>query len=368
MKTKILISGAGVAGLVAAIKLDRSKFEVTLVQRSDDFNSKGYAVMIWDSGIKILQELFDEDPDWLNPIDRMDVVAGSDHKSYRSINMKGKARSVKRHDLITNLSSLYKSRYPHDKVVFNEYITAAKDGKAKLKSGKTLDYDLIICAEGANSELRDMYFKADVRDYAYSVKYQWLANPGGMRDGATVFISETHTGIIYTTGKDTIMGYYNNGSSVSDAVFEAGLASYLDDKFGGSVKFNSETARYFPNKVVKVNRPYINDVVLIGDAYHCQPPTVAFGTTAAIEDSVTLAAALGDKDTIAQALEAYTELRTKRVKELYRYQDRLQRFAITSSKARLMAAGIIGKLFAARYFEAKLKSLGKKRIEYRKGT
>ncbi|WP_280185295.1 FAD-dependent monooxygenase, partial [Nocardia gipuzkoensis] len=60
------------------------------------------------------------------------------------------------------------------------------------------------------------------------------------------------------------------------------------------------------------------DTVLIGDAAHAVSPAAGRGATSAIEDAIVLAKTLRSADSIAAALESYTEVRRPIAQATYR--------------------------------------------------
>ena len=54
---KVLIVGAGMAGLTCAATLDKNKYEITVIDKTDTFGTIGYAVAIWSNGFKVLEKM-----------------------------------------------------------------------------------------------------------------------------------------------------------------------------------------------------------------------------------------------------------------------------------------------------------------------
>ncbi|MES2930820.1 MAG: hypothetical protein V4665_03505 [Patescibacteria group bacterium] len=46
-KKKILISGAGVAGILCALLLDKEKYNINLIERAPSFRNIGFSITLW---------------------------------------------------------------------------------------------------------------------------------------------------------------------------------------------------------------------------------------------------------------------------------------------------------------------------------
>ena len=58
-RKKVLISGAGVAGIVCAVLLDKEKYDVEIIERSETFRNIGFSLTVWKSGFSQLRSLFE---------------------------------------------------------------------------------------------------------------------------------------------------------------------------------------------------------------------------------------------------------------------------------------------------------------------
>lgn len=103
--------------------------------------------------------------------------------------------------------------------------------------------------------------------------------------------------------------------------------AYLQDVFGevlGGATLLGNRSRWTHFRTVTAQRWSAGNVVLIGDAAHTAHYSVGSGTKMAMEDAVSLAAALGDSrhESVQEALRAYETDRRPRVERLQELADR----------------------------------------------
>ena len=103
-KIKILISGAGPAGLAVALTLDPTHTDVTIIDRTSGYSTLGYSIILWKRGIDILKKFNARTSQpKLFPLDNFHIFGGDDMKKLVSINTKGFGASIKRNDLMQYL-------------------------------------------------------------------------------------------------------------------------------------------------------------------------------------------------------------------------------------------------------------------------
>lgn len=188
------------------------------------------------------------------------------------------------------------------------------------------DYDLVLAADGANSQIRARYATSfgptlDSRPN----KYMWLGTDK-VFEAFKFFIKDTKWGPMQIHGYP----YSDKGSTFivemrDDVWHAAGFDETADDVFAPGVSdekavdkirdiFSEELDGH---QVLTNNSKWLNfitvrnenwrhgNVVLLGDAAHTAHFSIGSGTKLAMEDALTLAACLHEHDDTDTALEAY---------------------------------------------------------------
>ncbi|WP_104089620.1 bifunctional salicylyl-CoA 5-hydroxylase/oxidoreductase [Arthrobacter sp. GMC3] len=188
------------------------------------------------------------------------------------------------------------------------------------------DYDLVLAADGVNSQIRAKYAESfhpflDPR----SNKFMWLGTDQ-VFEAFKFFVKETEWGVMQIHGYP----YSDAGSTfiveMSEDVWRAaGFDETAGDVFAPGVSdekaiakissiFATELAGY---DVLANNSKWLNfttvrngswhrgNVVLLGDAAHTAHFSIGSGTKLAMEDSLALAACLHEHPDVASALAAY---------------------------------------------------------------
>jgi anthraniloyl-CoA monooxygenase len=187
-------------------------------------------------------------------------------------------------------------------------------------------YDLVLAADGINSQVRAKYaedFQPDLD--ARSNKFMWLGTDQ-VFEAFKFFIKETEWGVMQVHGYP----YSDEGSTFivempEDVWRRAGFDETEDTVFPPGVSDEQAVARLQEifaeeldgHQVLTNNSKWINfttvrngtwrrgNVVLLGDAAHTAHFSIGSGTKLAMEDSLALAACLHEHPTLEAALEAY---------------------------------------------------------------
>ena len=188
------------------------------------------------------------------------------------------------------------------------------------------DYDLVIAADGLNSQIRSTYADAfgpslDPRPN----KYMWLGTDQ-VFEAFKFFIKETDWGVMQIHGYP----YSDQGSTfivemhedvwraagfdaTENTVFPPGVSDeqaverlreiFAEELAGHQLLTNNSK---WINFTTVRNQSWRKDkIVLLGDAAHTAHFSIGSGTKLAMEDSLALAACLHENDTLEAALEAY---------------------------------------------------------------
>lgn len=333
---KILIVGAGIGGLtLAAFLKDHEGFEIDIIDKTTDWKHLGFTIGIWDVGRRILSKLdLDDDFD----------KSGKRFKNYFLSSSNGKQLKLYHFE---DFYKKYESAYTHINRAELHNILLEKTGvdiklgttinsieqsstkvKAIFSDETTKEYDLVVGADGLNSEVRKKAFSVDSSSFTGNrVWYSWI--PDKYRVDETVFE--------YVRGS-LICNIFDDPYSpcmVLTAPEKPGLfddpqtrIARLKEKFSHfpivlEILNTIKAEDLVPSDIrfVKMKNWVKGRVVLIGDAAHAMEPFAGIGASMAMEDAYVLAQELMSayqETEIEKALQRYERRRRPRIEIAHR--------------------------------------------------
>lgn len=313
---RVLISGAGVAGLSAGINLGASGHDVTIVERADHLRVNGSPIDVRGEAVGIAAQMGVLDQIRSRAIDMSDRVrfVGRDGKvlgapSPAEINDSEDDIEIPREDLTTILHNALPSS---TSLIFGDSIDHLDDvGDAvqvHLHSGKRERYDLVIGADGLHSATRRLTFGPEGQFLRHLGFYTALAemprpaepdaiNPMYNYPGHLVGVARYH---------DKALAVFNFRSSWIDYDYRdlAVQKQILVDAFGGHDEWKipellaaaqNDPELYFDSvSLIEMPTWHRGNVVLVGDAAHCAAPLSGRGTSLALSGTWYLARALSE--------------------------------------------------------------------------
>lgn len=330
MKTaKILISGASIAGPVAAFWLNRYGFDVTLVERSESIPRGGQNIDVTGPAAEVVQKMGIADEirrantreRGLQFIDRENkVIAGFARGESLSITQD---MEILRGDLVDILYS-----HTRDKVnyIFGTSIKTVDRHPSGLKvrytNGQTDDFDLLIIAEGLGSLSRDKLFGQAVKFHYLGLYNAYFTLPRTASDNEWARWCSLPGGVMFLLRPD------NHGTARASINFKAKEDEYtntsLDDQkkiLIEKIKGKSLESERLASGILNANDLYFErvsqvkmaswtdgPVALLGDSAWCVSPIAGKGTTLAITGAYVLAGELHKCANYSQALKRYEEI------------------------------------------------------------
>jgi 2-polyprenyl-6-methoxyphenol hydroxylase-like FAD-dependent oxidoreductase len=308
VKKKVLIVGAGIAGLSIANLLDTTIFDIEIVEKRPQLDEEGYVIGIWANGLRALQNMPNLYQNMVEKgiVSEYQLLTDAKGRTLRKTNLQslnekygGVVTFVSRGDLHQNLlAALPKNiAIALNKSILNIF-EKNNASEVVFADGEKKEYDIIIGADGINSKVRSLIFPDHIitthnADYFYCL----LDKP------ATI---EKITGDIEMTGVGDYVGVYpyrKNGKiglyiCIADAQKNGNNLSFLKSKlsyfaspFKECLATLDENTPVFRDKLkeVTLEKWYAGRTVLLGDAAHAMLPTTGQGISAAMEDAVALA-------------------------------------------------------------------------------
>ncbi|MEJ0053958.1 MAG: NAD(P)/FAD-dependent oxidoreductase [bacterium] len=336
-KKKVLISGAGIAGLLTYIYLDRSKYEMTLIEKGEQFRSVGYAITIWSCGYDLLKRTLMRRGAYENRFIKLKRTLMLNESTFPEslYSLKDLGYIVDReafHDML-----LAEARNMEGRMILDTAIpsTVVRDGKhiVTLSTGQNDAYDLVVVAEGISSLTRSGCFEGvGISPSDYAVEYAEIERIPMLEGENVVFGINNMTGVLMTSPTSAMIAHFFFAKEPEYAaqrdVMREGLEKMLVRIYGPQCRpVYRGTTRVFELKDVHVPNSHANRMILLGDAAHGRLPVLGVGTTLATEDAFYLARSLNQLDgdswsgRIEILLEEFSRARNKRVEQLYALQD-----------------------------------------------
>ncbi|GGV90884.1 MULTISPECIES: FAD-dependent monooxygenase [Streptomyces] len=330
MGNTAVVVGGGIGGLAAAIGLRRIGWEVTVIERASTPEDAGAGISLAANGLRALDELGVGDAvrdasrgqynggtrtpqgGWLA---RMD---GSALEKAVGTPIMGIPRST--------LHRLLRECLPAEALLIGSEADSVEQpgpGTVRVSCGETvLDADLVVAADGIWSKVRSHLFPA---------------HPGPVYSGSTVLRAITEQAVELRTDFELTWGH---GAEFGHIAFHDGRAEWhavlnlpAGTRFADPLdelrrRFHTwhdpipalldatRPAAVLHHDVNELRTPLpcytVGRTALLGDAAHAMTPNLGQGACQALEDAVTLAAALATEATVKAALARYDAERRPR--------------------------------------------------------
>lgn len=310
------IAGAGFAGLVAAIALRQRGWTVQVHERALELRAIGAGIFIWENGLHVLSAM-----------DCYDKVSASAHRA-PSYAVRGPANEligeqvfgvgIGTRMLTLTRQSLYQPLL--DKAlelgvefkVNSHIIRAIRDGGLVDESGKSYRADLVVGADGVNSNCADT---VGIRRERVRAGY-----------GAIRLLVARGTSDLGDLDHDDVVAFHSKGSRrllyvpCNDDTLYLCFTMPADDKTGSRIPLDRATwSTSFPHlshlfgrvtdqgrwdlfETIRASSWALGSVALIGDAVHGMTPALGQGAGCAMMNGLSLAAAVAEADDIPAAL------------------------------------------------------------------
>jgi salicylate hydroxylase len=338
---KVLIAGAGIGGLAAALSLHRVGFEVQIFERAASLGEAGAGIQISPNGARVLHALgLEKDLDAI--AFRPEAVELRLHKSGLTVARTplGKAIAsrygfpyyhIHRADLHGMLENAVRERCG-DIVSLGREVTRFKQSNAgvelEFSDSAKVNGDAIIGADGIHSRIRAGLLGPEAPEFTGHVAWRGVVpaerlRHAGVRPVATSWMAPHSHAVTYYLRRGELVnfvGVTEHATWRSESWTERGEKSDLLRDF----RDWHPTVRAIVSEIdepfrwalfVRKPLPTWSEgrVTLLGDACHPMLPYMAQGANMAIEDGYVLAQCLKmSGDDVAGALARYEKLRLTR--------------------------------------------------------
>ncbi|KAA0016135.1 FAD-dependent urate hydroxylase HpxO [Salinicola corii] len=343
MTLNVLVVGAGMGGLTAALALQQAGHRVEVFDRVANLRPVGAAISVWSNGVKVLKALgvgdaVEQASGRMNEMAYLDksgkpLTRFSLQPLYDEVGQR--ACPITR----ATLQSLLLDAVGQDNVTLGLACTdfETTDGggvTAEFSDGSTRQTDLIVIADGTHSKLRERALGRPVRR-RYCGYVNW-----NVRVAATPDLAPLDHWVQYVGDHQRVSMMPMSGDPATPEFYCFFDVPLPADTPNVPSSYRKELSRHFAGWAEPVQRLLdrfdpaamarveIHDIepletligehaAILGDAAHGMAPDLGQGGCQAMEDAWVLARALdsagGD---VAKALKAYDEARAERVGEI----------------------------------------------------
>jgi 2-polyprenyl-6-methoxyphenol hydroxylase-like FAD-dependent oxidoreductase len=325
---RILIVGGGIAGLTVATALNRQGFRAKLVERSASWHATGAGILLHATGMWVLRALgLGEAVENAGAVVRHwsfcdqygEVLCDTDlEELWGNIGpCIGIERPRLQKTLLTGAAAVpCRLGLSVTSLIQDEQLVLVS-----FSDGSTGIYDLVVGADGIYSTVRTLVMGTVDPGYTGLMIWRSLVpiRPLGVTNFRLMLGDGCFFGIMpMGDGHSNVFG--GVGIPRSHDPVQGRLERFRKrfTGFGGQVQeclaaISSDKQIYCgPIELVKIYSWRKGRVVLIGDAAHAGPPTMAEGGCMAMEDAYVLAEVLHHEETVESALDSYVTRRRPR--------------------------------------------------------
>jgi len=310
------IVGAGFAGLTAACALAQRGWSVQVHERAERLRTTGAGIYIYENGLRVLEAVgaYDAAVQGAPLAQTREVRDGRDRLISVHRWSGSRVYSIVRQNVINALAAAAVRAGVEIKTQ-SAATGATADGELMLADGLRVKADLIVGADGSNSQLRDSLGLLSQRKY--------------LVDGATrLLIGKTAAERAASNGSATTIEYWSGTRRMlytpcSATQVYVALTMLDSDEVAKAVPVRKDAwANSFPHlealigrlggegrydrfELIKLKRWSAGRVAIIGDAAHALPPNIGQGGGCAMMNALSLAVYLERESDVAAALETW---------------------------------------------------------------
>lgn len=337
-RLKVIIVGAGMGGLTAAIALRQAGYEIEIFDRVPALLPAGAGVSLWSNGVKVMDRL------GLGP-----ALAAAGGRMERVCYRDQQGQLLTEFSLQPLVEAVGERPYPVTRTDLQRLLLDALDpgtvqlgaecigieqddssATAVFASGRRARGDLVVAADGTHSALRAVVLgHVQPRRYVGYVNWNGLVDQGAglpPADTWTTFVGSHQRAALMPVGGGRFYFFFDVPLPEGTPPHPAGPGAELRQHFSGwADPVQTLLARLDP---VRTNRIAIHDVdplpalvrgrvALLGDAAHSMPPDLGQGGCQAMEDAWVLAQLLLTNNLgVPDALQRYQLARQPRTTDI----------------------------------------------------
>lgn len=383
---RVLISGAGIAGLTAAFWLNRFGHDLTIVEKSPALRDGGYMIDFFASGYDVSEKMgiLDKLAQIHYPISRVSFLDGEgkerfdiSYPAFRQV-FDNRHFNFMRGELERVLHSEIADTVPIKFGTTVKFLTFQESQVcAELSDGTSTSFDLVVGADGVHSRVRELLFGEErrfERRLGYHTAAFILAQSPQSFALDNAFYTMTVPGRqfgVYPIRGDRVATYFVHKADLPIKDFSSGAARAELRKTYGEFKWivpeileQSEGVDIYFDEVSQIEMPGWSQgsVVLVGDACQCVSLAAGQGASLAMAGGYVLAHELANSpEDIPQALSQYERKMKPAILKKQRAGRRVVKWFLPDNRLRLairdgvmrLAASSIGRYFLKRFLATK---------------
>ncbi|HEX5087894.1 MAG TPA: FAD-dependent monooxygenase [Nocardioides sp.] len=322
---RVLVVGAGVAGLAAARTLHGAGASVRVVERSDHPTAEGAGLYLPGNAVRALRELGLE-AEVTERAHRIERQRFSDHRGRRLFEVEveqvwsgvGACLALPRAELhaallagVGEVPVTWGTR-PDDVTIDGQRVAVGLD------DGSAGDYDLVLGADGVHSTVRRLAFDAapDPRPVGqHARRFVVAAEPAGLDRTWSVLLGRGASFLTIPIAGGRLYCYCD-GPADSAAIplreLLAGYAAPVPDLLDLLEESPGTTIQEGIIEEVDLPTWSRGSVLLVGDAAHATSPNMAEGAAMALEDAIVLTESLTTAPDVASGITLFQQRRAPR--------------------------------------------------------
>jgi len=337
-KSKILIVGAGIAGLAMYIALDKKRFDVEIIEERDQFKRLGYTLIFMPLGVRALKNLgfTSTQIHKIGKYTQENRLRDKNGKLKLVTNFRPLIKKFDKYMMVTRqrLYKLLETKVPTKSVRFGctvKSLTSRKNGKINVRFNKSesRDYDLVIGADGINSAVRKFIFPyAKPKQLGLSLIWAWIPRKEGIYPAQPGAIGDEKAGVgFFNSGEKgkSCMAFFIQTKDVPHNISPKEYKKLLRKRLNGLDASVPKILKHLPEGEemylhddfeLSLEKWHKGKIVLIGDAAHARSVFSGAGSALALEDALVLGHYLNKEKNGEIAIEKYYKIQKKRVEQL----------------------------------------------------
>ncbi|MBF7688230.1 FAD-dependent urate hydroxylase HpxO [Acinetobacter rathckeae] len=336
---KVVIIGAGMAGLTVGIALKKFGHEVAIYEQAEKILPVGAAISLWSNGVKCLNYLgLTEQVKRLGgQMNDLAYIDGHSGDTMTAFSLAPLVKEVGQKPYPVSraeLQNMLMDEFGHENIHLGKRMTQlTQQGdsvQVEFADGTQVETTLLIGADGTHSITRAYVLGEQVeRRYAGYVNWNGLvkaSNDVAPLEQWTTFVGEGKRVSVMPVADNRFYFFFDVplpvGLENNRATYKSDLKGYFDGWCPQVQQLIDQIDEQTTNRVeIHDIEPFLQfykgSVVILGDAAHSTTPDIGQGGCQAMEDAVYLARSLQINTLgLEDALQRYQDKRNERTKEM----------------------------------------------------
>jgi 2-polyprenyl-6-methoxyphenol hydroxylase-like FAD-dependent oxidoreductase len=308
------IVGAGFAGLTAACALAQRGWSVRVHERGDRLRTTGAGIYIYENGLRVLETVDAYEAAVKGAPFAHTREVRDDRNNVISVHRWGGSRvySIVRQTVINALADAAQ-RVGAEIVTGSAGVSATPEGELTLADGRRLKADLVVAADGSNSQLRDGLGLLAKRKYLVDgctrLLIEKTADERGQDGATTIEYWSGSRRVLYTPCSETevyiALTMLDRDETAKATPVDRAAWTRWFPHLEALIARLGEGGRYDRFDLIKLRRWSSGRVAVLGDAAHALPPNIGQGGGCAMMNALSLAVHLERERDVPAALAAW---------------------------------------------------------------